>query len=360
MIHTIIMAGGSGTRFWPASRKDNPKQLLAIAGDETMLQSTVRRMQGLCQSENVRVVTNSRLVDQIKNQLPEVPPECIIGEPCKRDTAPCVGLAAALVAAADPEGIMVVMPSDHVISDTESFQSAMKQAVQLVEENPERFLTFGIKPNYPATVFGYIERGERIGDSEIPTFEVCRFREKPDLATAEEFCTQGGFYWNSGIFVWKAKTVLDALRRYEPEMAKHLDTIAESIGTDDYPTVLDREFHAIQGTSIDFAIMERYPSVCVIEAPFDWDDVGNWTALERLLGKDLNANTLIGNQLTLESKNCIIRNDNDDGHLVATVGMENCVVIRTPDATLVVDKSREADVKKIVAALEAREMNQYL
>ncbi len=360
MIHAIIMAGGAGTRFWPASRQDHPKQLLAITGAETMIQATVRRMAGLCPVENVRIVTNTRLTDKIRQQLPDIPAECVLGEPCKRDTAPCVGLAAALVAAADEDGTMVVMPSDHVISDTEAFQSAIKHATQLVDENPNRILTFGIKPSYPATVFGYIERGDTIPTDGPETFNVERFREKPDLQTAEQFLEQGSFYWNSGIFVWKAKTILNALRKFEPQMAAHIDTIGLAIGSPSFDEVLNREFHAIQGVSIDFAVMEKYQPVCVVQAPFDWDDVGNWTALERLVGQDQDANTLIGNQLTVDTKNCIVRNDNDDGHLVATVGMEDCIVIRTADATLVVHKSREADVKKIVAALESREMNEYL
>jgi len=366
MLHAIVMAGGAGTRFWPASRVDLPKQLLAMSGKDSMIQATVSRLGKMCPPENVRVITNQRLVNQIQAQLPSLPSEAIVGEPCKRDTAPCVGLAAALVAAADPEGVMVVMPSDHVISPDEKFQEAIEYAHQLVLEDPDRILTFGIKPTYPATVFGYIESGEKIssanaqGDQTPPTFEVSRFREKPDLATAEEFIANGSFYWNAGIFVWRAKTILDALRRFEPKMASHIDSIASSIGKPDFEETLSREFAAIEGTSIDFAVMEKYKPVCVIESQFVWNDVGNWTSLEGLVGQDSDGNTLIGDHLAIDCKNTIIRNDNRDGHIVATIGMQDCIVIRTPDATLVVEKKNEADVKKVVEALKEKGLDQYL
>lgn len=355
------MAGGAGTRFWPASRADQPKQLLSLTGGPTMIQSTVSRLGSSVPPENVRVLTNERLVDKIREQLPDVPSESIIGEPCKRDTAPCIGLAAALVAASDPDGTMIVMPSDHVIRSDEQFQQAIQFAADLVEEDPSRVITFGIKPNYPATVFGYIERGGELETSSGEhAFLVERFREKPDLETAKNFVDSGNFYWNSGIFVWKARTILDALRRFEPEMAAHIDQIAAAIGDDSFEAVLAREFEAIEGKSIDFAVMERYEPVCVIEAPFEWNDVGNWTALEGLVGQDEEQNTLVGNQLTINSSNCIVRNENAGDHLVALVGMKNCIVVRTDDATIVVDKESEADVKQIVAQLESKGWSQYL
>ena len=217
MIYATIMAGGSGTRFWPASRKLTPKQLLNLTGERSMIQSTADRMQGMCGGENLLIVTNKLLVDSIAQQLPDVPRSSIVGEPAKRDTAPCVGLAAALVAAKDPEATMIVMPADHVIGPVDVFQSALQHAASLVEDDPSRIVTFGIKPSYPAEVFGYIEAGKSLG-AAVPTFEVERFREKPDAATAKQFCDAGTFYWNAGIFVWKAKTVLAALERFVPEM----------------------------------------------------------------------------------------------------------------------------------------------
>ena len=358
MIFATIMAGGAGTRFWPASRKLNPKQLLNLAGDRSMIQSTVDRLGDMCPPQNVLVVTNEVLVDAIRGQLPTVPAESIIGEPAKRDTAPCVGLAAAWVMAMDPEAIMAVMPADHVISPDEVFQKAMQHAASLVEEDESRIVTFGIKPTYPAEVFGYIERSEELSGTEFPTFDVARFREKPDAKTAAEFLDAGTFYWNSGIFVWKAKTILAALEKYQPEMTAHLKTIQASIGTDSFAETLTKEFTAIKGTSIDYAVMERYENVKVVEAPFQWDDLGNWTALPRQRGVDEQGNTIDAKHLGINTSNSIVRSDDD--HLIVTVGMEDCIVVRTPDATLIANRNDEAAVKEVVKQLEENGWIEYL
>jgi mannose-1-phosphate guanylyltransferase len=358
MIYATIMAGGAGTRFWPASRKATPKQLLNLTGDRSMIQSTADRMEGLCSGENLLIVTNKTLVDSIADQLPNVPRSSIIGEPAKRDTAPCVGLAAALIAAKDPDATMIVMPADHVIGPVDVFQNALKHAVKLVDQDPSRIITFGIKPSYPAEVFGYIEAGDPVQGANIPTFGVQRFREKPDAATAQQFLDAGTFYWNAGIFVWKAKTVLEALERFVPEMYARIKSIAESIGTDDYTETLEREFTAIEGTSVDYAIMERYENVMVVEAPFEWDDLGNWTAVPRLKGEDADGNCVEGDHLGIDTKGLVVRSC--DGHLIVTVGMEDCIVVHTPDATLVAKKEDEAKIKDVVKQLQERGMDAFL
>lgn len=359
MLHAVIMAGGSGTRFWPVSTRKMPKQLLKLYGDRTMIQSTVDRLGDLVDSRNVLVVTNRILVDETRKQLPEVPVDQIIGEPAKRDTAPCVGLAAAWVMHKDPEGIMVVMPADHVIVGQEAFRDAVTFAADRIESSPEKFVTFGIKPTYPAESFGYIERGEsQSGDQELGLYEVRRFREKPDAKTAAEFLATGGFYWNSGIFVWKASTVMEALKRFQPEMYAHLERIQEAIGTDRFAEVFEREFKAIKGTSVDYAIMESYEHVSVIEAPFDWDDVGNWQAVGRLIAPDDNGNSIIGKSINLDTEDSIIRGEN--GHLIATLGLKNCIVVQTENATLVADKSREESVREIVKLIEKNQWDEFL
>src|SRR3954453_1130015 len=205
MLHAVIMAGGTGTRFWPASRNDAPKQLLQLVGEQTMLWQTVDRLGDLAPKDRQLIVTNKRLVETIRGQLPDLPETAIVGEPCKRDTAPCIGLAALLVSRKDPDATMVVMPADHVIRPPEVFQAAIRQAANLVESSPERIVTFGIKPSYPAEIFGYIHRGERLpeGDAQSATFRVQKFKEKPDAATAKNYVTSGEYYWNSGIFVWR-------------------------------------------------------------------------------------------------------------------------------------------------------------
>lgn len=358
MLHATIMAGGSGTRFWPASRKQNPKQLLNLTGERSMIQATVDRLAGLCPAENLLIVTNQVLVEPIASQLPNVPRTSIIGEPAKRDTAPCVGLAAAWVAAQDPDATMVVMPADHVIGPNDVFQAALQHAAELVDADPTRIVTFGIKPSYPAEVFGYIERDSQPVAGKFPTFPVLRFREKPDLETAKSFVESGSFYWNSGIFVWKAKTILDALAEFAPEMSARIQTIAASIGTPEFADTLQREFTAIKGTSIDYAVMERYQNVLVVEAPFQWDDLGNWTAIPRLTGTDEQGNSITGSSLNIDTENSIIRAA--DGHLIVTVGMKDCIVVHTPDATLIADRNNEAAIKQVVAELENRKMDHYL
>ncbi len=359
MLHATIMAGGAGTRFWPASRKATPKQLLKLTGQRSMIQATADRLKGLCPIENLLIVTNEALIEPIAAQLPEVPRESIIGEPAKRDTAPCVGLAAAWIASRDPDATMVVMPADHVIGPDDVFQDALSHAAELVDQDPTRIVTFGIRPDYPAEVFGYIERSETpLTAARYSTFKVNRFREKPDLATAQQFVDAGTFYWNAGIFVWKAQTILDALQRFQPEMSAHIRNIAGTIGTPAFAETLRTEFTAIKGTSIDYAVMERYENVLVVEAPYQWDDLGNWSAIPRLKGVDESGNTIDGDYLGIDTENSIIRTEN--GHLIVTIGMKDCIIVHTPDATLVADKNNENAIKDIVAELERRKMQQYL
>src|SRR3954451_11204088 len=222
MLHAIIMAGGSGTRFWPASRNETPKQLLKLVGDSTMLRQTFDRLDNLVPCERRMVVTNKRLVPATREQLPELSAGSIVGEPCKRDTAPCIGLAALLISRKDPEATMLVMPADHVIKPAAKFQAAVREAIELVEAAPGRIVMFGIKPTYPAEVFGYIHRGERLGTAGS-AFKVRQFKEKPDAVAAQKYLDSGEYYWNSGIFVWRAKTILDALRQRQPKMLAQLE-----------------------------------------------------------------------------------------------------------------------------------------
>ncbi len=359
MLHTVIMAGGAGTRFWPASRRDYPKQLLQLAGERSMLQSTVERLTGLCPPERVMVVTNQALVDKVREQLPQLPSAAILGEPAKRDTAPCIALAAEWLLADDPEAIMLVTPADHVIEPAEKFREAISQAVQLVETEPSRIVTFGIRPTYPAEVFGYIERGAPLdGVGSCPTFAVQRFREKPDAATARQFLEAGTFYWNSGIFVWKAKTIADAIRQHEPAMAEQAAKIVAARKQADFEEVLAREFSAIKGKSIDYAVMEKYRPILVMEAPFHWDDVGNWTAVPRITGVDSEGNSPRGKVLSLQTQNTIIRTT--DEHLLVTLGVSDLIIVHTPDATLIANRHDEAAVKQVVERLEQLGWEHYL
>ena len=351
------MAGGSGTRFWPESRAARPKQLLNLTGERTMIQATVDRLGDLVPPDRVLIVTNERLVDEIARQLPDLPPGAIVGEPAKRDTAPCIGLAAHLVSQNDPDATMVVMPSDHVIAPDETFQAAIAQAAALVEQSPGRIVTFGIKPNYPAESFGYIERGEALAGAD-GAYSVEQFREKPDAATAREYLDSGNFYWNSGIFVWQASTILGELSRRAETMAAHLEAIAAAIGQPNYDEVFTREFTAIEGVSIDYAVMEHATDVVVIEAPYEWDDLGSWQAIGRQIGTDADGNTIAAKHLGFNTSGTIVRSADD--HLIVTLGLKDCIVVHTPDATLVANKHDEESIRQIVALLKERDWDEYL
>lgn len=361
MLHAVIMAGGAGTRFWPESRVDQPKQLLRLAGPRSMLQATVDRLGTLAPPERVLIVTAARLVEQIAAQLPEVPAESLLGEPCKRDTAPCIGLAAQRIVRIDPQGTMAVMPADHVIGSDEAFQAAIRYAADLVEQQPGRIVTFGIQPTYPAETFGYIQRGAPLkaaatapaGDTgqpgSPPTYQVAQFREKPTADVAREYLASGDFYWNSGIFVWKAQTILTALAEHQPALAEHLERIAAAFGKDDFQQVFEREFSAIKGISIDYAVMEHARDVLVVEAPFQWDDLGSWRALARLHGTDAEGNTIVGRHVGIETNGTIVRTTGE--HLVATLGVQDLIVVHTPRVTLVADKHQEESIRDLVRRL---------
>jgi mannose-1-phosphate guanylyltransferase len=358
MLHAVIMAGGSGTRFWPESRGPRPKQLLGLVGSRTMLQSTVDRLAGLIPPERILIVTGAQLLDDVRAQLPQLPPRSLVGEPCRRDTAPCIGLAALQILRDDPEGIMAVMPSDHVISPDAAFQEAITLAADLVEQSPERIVTFGIRPSYPAESFGYIERGAPLAAGQAAVYRVKQFREKPKAELARSYLSAGTFYWNSGIFVWKAATITRALEERQPEMAAHLKTIVAALGSSGYADVFAREFAAIRGVSVDYAVMEHARDVVVIEAPFVWDDVGSWQAIARLQGTDDEGNTISAQHLGLRTTGTIVRGP--DGHLIVTLGISDCIVVHTPDATLVANKHDEESIRELVKLIAQRGWERYL
>ncbi len=360
MLYPVIMAGGSGTRFWPESRHLRPKQLLPLVGERTMIQATVDRLIGLVPAEQMLVLTNAQQADAIAAQLPQLPASAVIREPCKRDTAPCIGLAALLLLARDNEATMAVMPSDHVIGPVDVYQAAIRQAARLVDAQPDRIVTFGIKPTYPAESFGYIERGEAIAvaSDEAPTYRVKKFREKPNAKVAQEFLAAGTFYWNSGIFVWKAWKIAVELQERQPEMFAHLETIVAAVGSPEYAATLEREFAAIKGISIDYAVMEHATEIAVIEAPYSWDDVGSWQAIARLCDSDADGNTVSGKHLGINTQGTIVRGEGD--HLIVTLGLKDCLIVHTPDATLVANKHDEEAIRKVVKLIEERGWREYL
>ena len=356
MLHAVIMAGGSGTRFWPQSRKQLPKQLLRLSGERTMIQQTLDRCEGLIAAQQSWVVTNAVQADPTRSQLPGLPAENVLVEPAARNTAPCVGLAAVHALKRDPDAIMFVMPADHVIGTDEVFQEAARKAVAVVENDPERLVLFGVTPSFPATGYGYIERSAAVA-GQTGVFDVASFREKPQLDIAQQYVDSGNFYWNCGIFCWKAATILNQLKEHEPDTHARLTTIMDSIGTEQYDNVLHEQFPAMNGISIDYAVLERASGVTVIEAPFSWDDVGSWLAVPRLSGTDDSGNTVDGTYVGIDAKNNIVRTTPD--HLVAALGVDDLIIVHTPDATLVARRDDSERVKEILDELKRRNLDQF-
>jgi mannose-1-phosphate guanylyltransferase len=352
MLHAVVMAGGSGTRFWPKSRRNRPKQLLRLHGDATMLQQTVDRIAPLVRPDQTWIITGADQAEGVRAQLPRVPSGNVVAEPCPRDTAACVGLAASIIAAKDPEGTMIVMPADHVIEPAERFRATVLAALDVVNEDPTAFVTFGVKPTRPETGYGYIERGEKLGDSEgIALHKVVQFREKPDFATAERFLAEGRFVWNAGIFVWRARAILDALQEHRPGLAEGLARVAPHLGTPGEAEAIAREYPTMEKVPIDKAVMEKAPNVRVLEVVYDWNDVGDWRALTSLIPPDAHGNTLQGHVHPIETTDCIIVSD--EGDLIATLGVDGLVIVQSAGATLVARKDQLDKLKGLVEGLDA-------
>lgn len=358
MLHALIMAGGSGTRFWPLSRQNRPKHLIRFVDDRSLLQQTYDRIEPLVPGERIRVITAADHADECREQLPKLRRESIVAEPCRRDTAACVGLAAQLALHDDRDATMVVMPADHLVQAGDQFRRAIVAAARLVDLQPARLVTFGIRPNRPATGYGYIHRGEPIGDCEFPTFRVQSFREKPALDLAERYVDSGEYDWNGGIFVWRARTILDEIEASKPALAAGLNQIGQSIGAPQHAAVLADLFPQLERISIDYAVLERARDVVVIEAPFDWDDIGSWQAIDRLHPHRADGNAVRGTHCGLETAGCIIVGE--PGHLIATIGVDHLVIVQTPGVTLVADKRSEESVKQLVEHVRSQGLERYL
>ncbi len=349
MLHAMIMAGGSGTRFWPASRRLTPKQLLPVVGDEPMLAQTVARLQGLVEPQRILVATNIEQADAVRECVPSLPGENVIAEPACRDTAPCIGLAAHIVLRRDPDAVLIVLPSDHVISPREDFQSAISVAGRLAEEDMAIFV-FGVPPAEPSTGYGYIQRGARLCvEDGISVYRTARFTEKPDAPTARAFLDSGDYYWNSGLYLFRADAVLKELAAHAPELAKGLSKIAEALGTDGEESVINEIYPCLEKISIDYAVTEKATEVKVVEVGYDWNDIGSWTSLRDAVGADEDGNVVRGRHCAIDTADCIIRGNEE--HTIATVGVSDLIIIHTGDATLVCASDRAQDVKALVEKL---------
>jgi len=349
-IHSVIMAGGRGTRFWPASRESRPKQFLAVGGDESLLRLTGKRLLPLSGAERTWVVTNAAHVELAAEHLPELPRERVVGEPAGRNTAPCVALAAALVLREDPDGVLLVAPADHWIGDEAEFRRAAAVAAE-VADGERTLVTFGVRPTSPHTGYGYIEAGERMSPE---VFRVAHFREKPDLPTAQRFLASGRHWWNSGIFAWRADVFLDELARHHPDMAAGCRAIAEAA---DLSARLAADYPGLTSISVDYAVLEKASDVRMVAAAFPWSDVGSWGALAEVLPSNGDGNVTQGDALTLDSSGCLVRSSS---RFTAVVGAKDLLVVDTPDALLVCPKDRAQDVKRVVEALEGKGRRELL
>ncbi|MBM3263511.1 MAG: mannose-1-phosphate guanylyltransferase [candidate division Zixibacteria bacterium] len=349
----VIMAGGRGTRFWPRSRASSPKQFLDIVGTDTMIRLTCDRIGVLVPPEAVYVVTNADYREKVATQLPELPAKNILTEPAVRSTAPCIGLAALHIRRDHPDAVMVVLPADHHIPDRAVFLQSLSTAIETARRT-HALVTIGIEPSYPETGYGYIEVGETTGEG---IHRVSGFREKPDRDTAARFVASGRHLWNTGMFIWPASIILENMARHAPEIYRGLEAFAPHIGQPDEWTQLERIYSVFPSRSIDHAVMEHARDVYVIRGRFGWSDVGSWSAVEPFWDKDENGNALRGKAISIDSRQTISASD---GRLIALVGVENLIVIDTPDAVLICRKDRDQDIKKIIEALEQRGMTEYL
>ena len=358
MTSVVIMAGGKGERFWPKSRINLPKQFLSLTDDgKSMIQHTVERVKNLVDIENIYVVTNEMYKNLVSEHIPDIPEANIIIEPAAKNTAPCIGLAAVHIAKKDTNSKMIILPSDHLIKFNEIFIDTLKIALDVVEKD-DNLATIGITPNYPETGYGYINftKGENFKDS-ANVYEVLRFVEKPNLEKAKEYLTSGQYLWNSGMFVWKASTILKNFKEYLPEIYEGLQKIGESINTEEYEEVLRKEFPNLPSESIDYGIMEKAKNIYVIPGNFGWDDVGSWLSLERINKTNQDGNVISGNVISIKTKNSIIQGNEK---LIATIGLDDIVIVDTEDVTLICHKNNSQEVKEIINNLRICNRNEYL
>jgi len=356
MRYAAIMAGGVGQRLWPLSRKHRPKQLLSLVEGKSLLDVAVSRLSGVFDSENIYIITNAEYVDDIAAALPQLPAENIIGEPIGRDTANAVALGAAILAGKDPEGTMAIFTADHVIRPIDKFSETVESACRAAEEEPDALVTFGIKPTSPHTGLGYIHCG--LSDNDR-VFNVKGFVEKPDRATARRYVESGNYYWNSGMFVWRIGAIQSALERFLPDSLEKLSPITEAVAAgEDITELMGEIYPQLEKISIDYAVMEKADKVRMVPLYCQWLDIGSWPAIENIAeGDDLGNAVIASTTVLLDScRNVIV---SEDDHLLAVIGMDDCVIVHSPDATLICKKSDSQRLKELLAMIEKKSPGKY-
>jgi len=356
-LYTLIMAGGSGTRFWPRSKTAKPKQYLNIFGNDSLLQSTIYRFATFPETSNIYIVSNKTQAEVLVEQTPILPKENLIYEPVGKNTLPCIGLAAMFAENENLEAIMVVSPSDHLIENDELFRDTILAAAKIADEK-NGIVTIGITPTYPATGYGYVKTEADItGNEKIKKFKVERFVEKPNEQTAAEYIKSGGFYWNSGLFVFKVSVFLEAVKQFAPELYSDLRKIQASIGTPSFEYTLDIIYRAVQNISVDYGIMEHAKNIYLVEGNFVWNDLGSWESVYLAGEKDENGNSQNGEVIAIDSKSSYIYSENG---LIALVGLDDVILVQEGNTTLVCSREKAEDVKLVINQLKAKKRNQFL
>jgi len=349
----VIMAGGVGTRFWPVSTEKTPKQFLNLFDDRTLLQKSFDRVSNLVPPERILVLTNAAFVSIAKEQLPQIPIENIIGEPIRRDTAAAVGLAAVLCRIRFGNPVIVTLTADHLIEPVALFQKTLLSAARRAADNNALY-TFGIEPTHPATGYGYLERGMQIAnDDGIEHFQLMRFKEKPALEKAREYVESGRFYWNSGMFVWTADAILREIEIHLPNHARALSHAAAFDQTPQWDQALKEAFESLRAVSIDFGVMEKARNVCCVASRFSWSDVGGWLALKSYLPEDEAGNCCRGKTMTLDATDNLVFCE-DPKETMVLIGVKDLVIVRAGSRTLITQKDRTEDLKKLVQAMEKK------
>lgn len=348
-LYVLILAGGSGERFWPLSRKARPKQLLALFGKETLLESTIKRLDGLVPLKNILILTNAEQEDAVRKIAKSLPKENIIAETAKRDTAAAIALGVGWVAARDANATMVVLPADHLIKDTEAFQKTLRTAAAAAKQTGE-LVTIGIQPTWACPGFGYIEVGKEVKIKEAkdgpPVYDVIRFREKPNADLAEQFIREGTFRWNAGMFIWTIPAILSAFRRYSPDLAAFISRLHAG---EDIEMLLNEVFPKLPKISIDYAVMEKAGRVLMVESAFDWDDVGGWTAIAKYLTQHAGENVANTDVSLIESEHNIVFSAGKKR--IALLGVSALIVVETEDAILICNRHEAEQIKRLVAEI---------
>lgn len=356
-VYGVIMAGGGGTRFWPLSRQKTPKQLLNLTGNDQMVNEAIDRLSYVADKKNIFIVTNATQVPPMLTATEgRLRPDHILSEPAARNTAACIGYAAMEIVKKYGDGVMVITPSDHYIKDNAGFARILNSAVRAAEKT-DKLITVGITPSFPSTGFGYIKFEGAVEGEAKPVVE---FREKPDEETAKKYVESGVYAWNSGMFVWKASVILAKFQEYIPDIYADLEKIGSAMQTEAEEAVIEEVYPNIRKISVDYAIMEPSASkgdVLVIPGEFGWNDVGSWDMMDVLHNQDAHGNVLVGDAVAVEVTNSVIYSS---GRTVAVVGVNDLVVVETPDAVMVCPKSKAQDVKKIVDALNAANRKELL